>query len=160
SYGVIHPVTGLFFSKPDGAYPNAGTWAATDHETERARHWLPCVDLPNARPTLNFLLRAKQEYTILANGELVKEEVHDDGTKTAHWELKQRCPSYITCFAIGDFTRCDDGEHNGKPIAYFAERNWKPEDLKRSFGRTGAMLDWMTRKLDDPYPFPKYYQFR
>lgn len=158
-YRVVKPVTGLFFSSPDKDYPKAGTWAATDHETERARHWLPCIDLPNVRPTLSFHLTALKDYTILANGELVKEEAHEDGTKTSHWELKQRCPSYITCFAVGDFTRCDDGEHNGKPIAYFAERNWKPEDLKRSFGRTGAMLDWMTRKLDDPYPFPKYYQF-
>jgi len=158
-YKVVKPVTGLFFSNPSKEYPNAGTWAATDHETERARHWLPCIDLPNARPTLTFHLTGDAKHTILANGALIKEEAHEDGTKTAHWELKQRCPSYITCFAIGDFTRCDDGEHKGKPIAYFAERKWKPEDLKRTFGRTGAMLDWMTRKLDDAYPFPKYYQF-
>jgi aminopeptidase N len=157
-YKVIKPVTGLFFSNPSKEYPNAGTWAATDHETERARHWLPCIDLPNVRPTLSFHLTSDSKHTILANGALVKEETHGD-KKTAHWELRQRCPSYITCFAAGDFTRCDDGEHKGKPIAYFAERKWKPEDLKRTFGRTGAMLDWMTKKLDDPFPFPKYFQF-
>lgn len=158
-YRVHKPVTGLFFSTPDNEYPNGGTWAATDHETERARHWLPCIDLPQVRPTLSFHLTALKNYTILANGELVKEEEHEDGTKTSHWELKTGCPSYITCFALGDFTRCDDGEHKGKPIAYFSERKWKPEDLKRTFGRTGAMLDWMTAKLDDDYPFPKYFQF-
>ncbi|MCA8912015.1 MAG: M1 family metallopeptidase, partial [Planctomycetes bacterium] len=158
-YKVVKPVSGLFFSSPSKEYPDAGTWAATDHETERARHWLPCIDLPNARPTLSFHLTASKDYTILANGELVKEEEHEDGTKTAHWELKQRCPSYITCFALGDFTRCDDGEHKGKPIAYFAEKSRGADDLKRSFGRTGAMLDWMTAKLDDEYPFPKYFQF-
>ena len=158
-YKVVKPVTGLFFSHPDKDYPDAGTWAATDHETERARHWLPCVDLPVVRPTLSFHLTADKHFTILANGALIKEEEHEDGTKTAHWELKQRCPSYITCFAIGDFTRCDDGEHKGKPIAYFAEKFWKPEDLKRTFGRTGVMLDWMTKKLGNEYPFPKYYQF-
>ncbi|MBZ0137500.1 MAG: hypothetical protein K8I27_14125 [Planctomycetes bacterium] len=158
-YRVHKPVTGLFFSTPDKDYPKAGTWAATDHETERARHWLPCIDLPQVRPSLSFHLTARQDYTILANGGLVKEEEHEDGTKTAHWELKTGCPSYITCFALGDFTRCDDGEHKGKPIAYFSERKWKPEDLKRTFGRTGVMLDWMTAKLDDEYPFPKYFQF-
>ncbi|MCA8944710.1 MAG: hypothetical protein KDB29_00635, partial [Planctomycetes bacterium] len=158
-YKVEKPVTGLFFSNPTKEYPNAGTWAATDHETERARHWLPCIDLPNVRPTLSFHLTADKSFTILANGELVKEEEHDDGTKTAHWELKQRCPSYLTCFALGDFTRCDDGEHNGKPIAYFSSREFSAEDLKRTFGRTGSMLDWITKKLDDPFPFPKYFQF-
>lgn len=158
-YRVEKPVTGLFFSKPSKEYPDAGTWAATDHETERARHWLPTVDLPNVRPTLNFHLRANKDFTILANGALTKEDEHDDGTKTAHWELKTGCPSYITCFAIGDFTRADDGEHNGKPIAYFAESSKPTEDLKRTFGRTGKMLEWMTAKLDSKYPFPKYYQF-
>ncbi|MEZ5993556.1 MAG: M1 family aminopeptidase [Planctomycetota bacterium] len=158
-YKVEKPVTGLFFSNPTKEYPDAGTWAATDHETERARHWLPCIDLPNVRPTLSFHLTADKSFTILANGELVKEEEHDDGTKTAHWELKQRCPSYLTCFALGDFTRCDDGEHNGKPIAYFSSREFSAEDLKRTFGRTGSMLDWITKKLDDPFPFPKYFQF-
>ncbi|MCB9895276.1 MAG: hypothetical protein H6839_12560 [Planctomycetes bacterium] len=158
-YKVVKPVTGLFFSAPGKEYPNAGTWAATDHETERARHWLPCIDLPNVRTTLSFHLTALKSYSILANGALVKEEEHEDGTKTAHYELKQRCPSYLVCFALGDFTRCDDGEHKGKPIAYFAEKSRSAEDLKRSFGRTGMMLDWMTRKLDDEFPFPKYFQF-
>jgi aminopeptidase N len=159
TYKVKRPVNGLHFSGPDDAYPDAPEWAATDHETERARHWLPCIDHPNVRPTLAFHLRADKRYTILANGELVKEEKHDDGTKTAHWRLEQGCPSYITCFAIGDFVRCDDGEHNGKPIAYFASKEWTAEDLKRTFGRTGAMLDWMTKKLDSEYPYPKYFQF-
>ena len=44
------------------------------------------------------------------------------------------------------------------PIAYFAPRAFSEDNLRRSFGRTGRMLDWMTRKLDMPFPFPKYYQ--
>jgi aminopeptidase N len=159
TYRVSKPVTGLFFSGPDKTYPKAPRWAATDHETERARHWLPCVDLPNARPSLSFHLRAEKDFTILANGALLREEDHGDGTKTAHWELKQGCPSYITCFALGDFTRCDDGDHKGKPIAYFSSREFTAADLKRTFGRTGRMLDWMTAKLDSEFPYPKYFQF-
>lgn len=158
-YSVTEPASGLFFSKPDAQYPDAARYAATDHETERARHWLPTVDLPNVRCTLEFRLRALAELTILANGELKGEELHDDGTKTATWVLDYPCPSYIICFAIGDFTRADDGEFDGKPIAYFGARDKTPEDLMRSFGRTKPMLEWMVKKLDQPFPFPKYYQF-
>ncbi len=159
SYRVVKPASGLFFSKPTDAYPDAPWFAATDHETERARHWLPCVDLPSVRTTLELRLRANSRFTVLANGKLLEETDHGDGTKTACWRLEQRCPSYLVCFAIGDFVRYDDGEFQGIPVAYFATRRFTPEHLQRTFGRTKDMLAWMTDKLALPFPFPKYYQF-
>lgn len=158
-YRVERPVTGLFFSKPTPEMPDEPWFAATDHETERARHWLPCLDLPNVRARLDFHLRAETRFTILANGGLVGETDHGDGTKTAHYRLEQRCPSYLTCFAIGAFTRCDDGQHAGRPIAYFGTTEFTPAHLARSFGRTPKMLDWLTTKLGTPFPYPKYFQF-
>ncbi|MBI2894853.1 MAG: hypothetical protein HYY06_14960 [Deltaproteobacteria bacterium] len=158
-YRVVRPVTGLFFSKPTPALPDEPWFAGTDHETERARHWLPCVDLPNVRTRLDFFLRAESRFTILANGALVGETDHGDGTRTAHYGLDQRCPSYLTCFAIGMFTRHDDGEHGGRPIAYFSSTEFEPAHLARSFGRTPKMLDWLTTKLGTPFPYPKYFQF-
>jgi len=159
SYRVEKPTSGLYFSKPDDAYPDAPRWAATDHETERARHWLSCIDLPNARPRVDFHLTAKSHFTILANGEKTGETENGDGTKTAHWRLDYPCPSYLTCFAIGNFVRADDGEFDGKPIAYFATAPLTEDDLRRSFGRTGEMLAWMSAKLGMAFPFPKYFQF-
>ena len=40
-YTVVEPASGLFFSKPTDLFPDAAWFAATDNETERARHWLP-----------------------------------------------------------------------------------------------------------------------
>ena len=59
TYRVVEPVDGLFFSQANESYPDQTWYAATDHETERARHWLPCIDLPNVRTTLEFQLRAE-----------------------------------------------------------------------------------------------------
>lgn len=159
SYRVERPVSGLYFSKPEAGREHDAWYAATDHETERARHWLPCIDLPSARPRLDFELRAESRFTILANGALLSETDHGDGWKTAHYRLEQRCPSYLTCFAIGDFVRKDDGDHDGKPIAYFATKAFEPEHLARSFGRTPKMLAWLTQKLGCALPYPKYFQF-
>ncbi len=158
-YRVEKPVSGLFFMKPSAEEPAKALYAATDHETELARHWLPTIDLPNVRTTLEFKLTAKDNLTILANGYLVSEAKNADGTKTAHWKLDQRCPSYLLCFAIGDFVRLDDGDFEGLPVAYFACKDFRPDDLKRSFGRTKEMLGWMSSKLRVKFPFPKYYQF-
>lgn len=158
-YGVEKPASGLFFMNPTLDDPEKARYAATDHETERARHWLPCVDLPNVRTTLDFRLTSKNNYTILANGALIQEVDHGDGTKTAYWRLDQRCPSYLICFAIGEFIRKDHEGHGGIPIASFACGDFSPEDLERTFGKTAKMLDWMTKRLGTSYPYPKYYQF-
>jgi len=163
AYRVDNPVAGLYFSRPDQAYPDQPWYVSSDHETERARYWLPCIDLPNVRTALDFYLRAEDRFTILANGYLVEEETHTDGTKTAHWKLEQLCPSYLICVAIGDFVRAEDGafEKDGRsvPVAYFGTPEHSTEDLLRTFGRTKPMLAWMTKKLDMPFPYPKYYQY-
>lgn len=159
-YRVREPRTGLMFSGAAGTDdPDRPLFAATDHETERARFWLPTVDLPAVRPTLSFHIRADARFTILANGRLERIETHDDGTHTAHWELEQPCPSYLTCFAIGEFAEWRD-DTGIVPIAAYAPRSlYGADDLRRSFDRTKAMLDWMPEKLGVPFPYPKYYQF-
>ncbi|MEO8084132.1 MAG: M1 family metallopeptidase [Ardenticatenales bacterium] len=163
-YRVASPIAGMFFSHPTDAVPDAPMFVVTDHETERARYWLPCIDQPNARTRLDIRITADARFTILANGGLVDETMNvdangvSDGTKSAHWRLDFPCPSYLLCFAVGDFVRCDDGEVDGVPIAYFTTAPATPDDLRRSFGRTGAMLRWLNGRLGTPYPFPKYYQ--
>jgi aminopeptidase N len=162
-YEVVRPVSGLFFSAPSEHAPHAPRFAATDHETERARHWLPTIDLPSVRPTLAFHLRAAADLSILANGVLRGEDSHDDGTKTAHWELEHPCPSYLTCFVIGELVECDDGDHlgdgSGVPLAYYSSEAHGVDHLSRTFGGTAEIMRWMTDKLGTPFPFPKYYQF-
>ncbi len=97
AYRIVAPTAGLYFSMPDESYPNQPSYMVSDHETERARHWLPCIDYPNVRTTLDLRLRADARFTILANGYLVDENDQGDGTKTAHWRLEQPCPSYLIC---------------------------------------------------------------
>jgi len=158
SYRVEKPITGALFGGPTPASPKAGRFVLTDNETERARHWLPCVDQPSVRPTLSFHLRADAALTILANGRLVSEETHDDGTKTAHWELEQGCPSYLTCFAVGEFVKLDQGEYEARPVAAFGLAPHDEATLERSFGPTMEMLPWLEERLGVKFPFPKYFQ--
>ncbi len=159
SYKVERPISGMFFMKPTAEYPSRPFYVATDHETERARYWLACVDQPNVRTTLNWELTALERFHILANGAFVSEKKNADGTKTVVWKLDRRCPSYLVCFAVGDFISYDDGEIDGIPCKYFTSADFVPEDLKISFGKTKDMLKWMPKKLGYPFPYPKYYQF-
>jgi aminopeptidase N len=159
-YRVQAPVSGLVFSVPDDLYPDRCRYVATDNETERARYWLPCIDLPSVRTTFDLRITAPEELTILAAGTEQECVGHGDGRATAHWVLDYPCPSYLICIAVGDFCRFDDESVEGVPIAYFGPRKgYSPEDLRRSFGRTPEMMRWLTKQVGAPFPFSKYYQF-
>lgn len=152
NYRVAQPQTGLYFATVNGS-----VLAATDNESERARHWLACVDLPSVRPTLSFHITTESHLTVLAPGTLQGEDLAGP-RKTAHWRLDEPCPSYLTCFAVGDFVRVDHGEVKGVPLASFASRAFSADDVERSFGATADIMKWMTTRLDHPFPYPKYYQ--
>ena len=67
----------------------------------RARYWLPCVDFPQVRQSLEFLLTSEESHTLVANG-VLQSEVTKNGRKTAHWKLDFACPSYLACIAAGE----------------------------------------------------------
>ncbi|MCZ6786304.1 MAG: M1 family metallopeptidase [Planctomycetota bacterium] len=158
SYRVTNPISGMTFSSPDAHYTDRPLFVYTDHETERARYWLPCVDYPTVRTTFDFYLTAPADYTILANGTLEEETDNGDGTKSAHWKLDFPCPSYLCCFAAGRFVRYDDDDADGIPVSYFAAAPFTPDHLKLSFDRTPGMLRWIQKRLGVKFPFKKYYQ--
>ncbi|KAI0557728.1 Peptidase M1 [Gracilaria domingensis] len=159
SYQVVDPVDGLLFSRE-----NEGHWVVSDHETERARYWLPVVDHPSVRTTLSFKLRtpAEEKLTALANGELVSEEI-EGPEKVSQWEMRQITPSYLICVAIGRFVTASGGEQHGKPIKFFGVKGgrhpYTEEDLAFTFGRTKEMIIFMENKVQFELPWPKYYQF-
>lgn len=156
-YAIEKPISGLRFARPDQQRPEFPYYAMTDNETERARYWFPCVDFPTVRSKMDFHLTASDHLTILANGALISEKLKD-GLKTAHWQLDYPCPSYLACFAIGDFSVFEDKSLDGMPIAYYADKSYTPEQLQRTFEPTRKMLVWMQKKLGMAFPYPKYYQ--
>jgi aminopeptidase N len=162
-WSVERPVSGLVGPTADWDAV-AGPFLATDHETQRARYWLPCIDHPSVRPKLDVAVTVPSEHHALSAGALVDDTDNGDGTHTVRWRLTERCPIYLTCVATGAFSEADGGVHttaDGRtvPVAFFAPLPFTSEDLQRTFGPTREMLDWMTGFLDSTFPYPKYYQF-
>ena len=105
-YKVTSPTAGLYFSGSNDKIK----WCGSDHETERARHWFPCIDYPNVRTSLKWELTSSENYTILANGKFISETNNGDGTKTSIWDHNHRCPSYLAAIAIGELSEFKDRE--------------------------------------------------
>ncbi|MCA8939741.1 MAG: hypothetical protein KDB07_08040, partial [Planctomycetes bacterium] len=159
TYRVNDPVSGLYFSRPSVDRPDLQWFCGSDHETERARFWIPCVDLPAVRTSLDMRITAEARFRALSNGFEVSQRDNGDGTATTHWRLDQRCPSYLIAVCIGELVEWQGEDYEGVAIAAFTTKDHSAASLERSFGRTKAMLQWMTKHLDMPYPYPKYYQY-
>lgn len=157
-YKVERPVSGMIFSGFENDEPGKPVYALTDHETERARYWLACVDYPAVVQTLSFKLIAPEHMTALANGRLQREEKLEGGKLASHWKLNNTCPSYLICLAVGEFERVDDESVNDMPISYFAVKGTPSSNIMRAFDQTPSMVKWIQKKLDSPFPWPKYYQ--
>ena len=103
-------------------------------------------------------MTAPSSYVALANGAHVATKVNANGTSTTHYSLQFPCPSYLICFAVGEFIEVDDGVCEGMPLKYFAPKGTDPKDVFRAFDKTRSMILWMTKKLGVKFPWPKYYQ--
>ena len=159
SYLSEKSIGGLYFMHPKKDNLTEEEWVVTDHETERARYWLPCIDHPSVRTPIDFHITAESSYTILANGALISEVSNEDGTKTAHWKLEKKCPSYLICFAVGNFVSYKDETVDSCAIEYYApEPRTSPEHLALSFKQTPAIMKWMKKRLGVPFPYDKYFQ--
>eukprot|EP01104_Vermistella_antarctica_P014635 TRINITY_DN4640_c0_g1_i1.p1 TRINITY_DN4640_c0_g1~~TRINITY_DN4640_c0_g1_i1.p1 ORF type:complete len:869 (-),score=231.85 TRINITY_DN4640_c0_g1_i1:2242-4827(-) len=159
-YTVSNPISGLLFMTPDEEYPQRDLFVVSDHETERARYWLACVDFPSVRPTYRFHITSAKDHEIVANGVLEGEDDVDGGRKTAHWFLDYPCPSYICCFAVGNLYTLPHEASDLTNIQYLAPKGVDAAHLMRSFGKTPEIMRWMQDKLGVPFPLAKIKYFQ
>jgi aminopeptidase N len=148
-YTVQSPICGANFGS---------NYMGTDHETSRARYWLPCIDHSASRTSIDLFVTHHSEHTCLGPGTHIHSNLKEEGWSETHWKFEGLCPVYLFCILVGDLNKWDGGEWNGKPIAAFAPKPISVEDIERAFSPTAALLDFMTEKLG-PLPWSKYYQF-
>lgn len=156
---VVRPSAGLYFvgSMPDRTQlPYVGLW--TDHETERARYWLPCLDHPAVRTTVTLALETDLDVTHIGCGLKASDASGDFGRRT-QWRLDEPCPAYLLCFAAGHLAHHGFTGHDGLSLDVFGFEPTTAQALGRSFEGTADMMSWMTKRLGVEFPYPKYWQF-
>ncbi|MCX6226887.1 MAG: M1 family metallopeptidase [Bacteroidia bacterium] len=78
-----------------------------DNWPDRARNWLPCVDHPYDKATVEFIVAAPEKYTVVGNGYLAG-EYPETGTlpvrrKVTHWKEDVPVPTKVMVFGAADF---------------------------------------------------------
>jgi aminopeptidase N len=151
------PRMGLYFVRPDEAYPEKPWQIWSQGEMEENHHWFPCYDFPNDQMTSEMIATVPEGQMVISNGELLEvRQNRGEGTVTYHWRENVPHVSYLISVIVGEFLEVRD-DWQGIPVSYYVEP--KHEDLvERSFSKTPDMMDFFARRIGIPYPYEKYAQ--
>ncbi|MBV9080269.1 MAG: HEAT repeat domain-containing protein [Elusimicrobia bacterium] len=157
AYEVTRPKLGLYFIKPNRAYPDRPTQVWTQGEDEYARYWFPCHDAPHERTTTEVIATVPDGFTAVSNGRLLKTS-RNRRNRTATFHYRQDIPhaTYLVTLTVGRFSQIND-RWRKVPIQYFCEKG-READTRRAFGKTPKMMDFFSNFTGAPYPYAKYAQ--
>jgi aminopeptidase N len=154
---ACRPRKGLFFVKPDDAYPRKPRQIWSQGETEDAHWWFPCCDTPQQKMTTELRATVKENCFALSNGTLAEvRENPAEQTRTYHWRQEQPHPAYLMTVVVGEYTHIQ--EHlDGLPVDYYLYSD-RQEEGRRLFANTPRMIEFFAARFGHPYPYPKYAQ--
>jgi aminopeptidase N len=154
-YRVVRPKLGLYFIRPDRAYPRRPIQVWSQCQDEYARYWFPCHDAPHEKATTELAATVPADFVAVSNGRLVGRR-RRRGRVTWHWRIATPHSPYLVTLAVGRFRELRD-RWRGIPITYYCERG-READLRRAFGTTPRAMAFFSRVTGLRYPYEKYAQ--
>ena len=119
------PADGLIISR--NKFGNRTFFA--DHWPDRASSYLPVVDHPSDKATVDFLITAPSHYEVVASGYLVEESDLPGGLKLTHWREDVPVPVKVMTFGAADFAVQLAGKVSDIPVWTWVY----PENRKEGF---------------------------
>lgn len=124
-----------------------------DNWPNRAHNWLPCVDDPSDKATLDFYILAPNHYTVVANGALQKGQKLPFHMKMTHWKESEPIAPKIMVIGVADFAVDHPGDTMGVPVWNYVYQQNKEEGF-RSYAVALQILPFYITHIG-PYPFEK-----
>lgn len=146
---------GLYFINTDRKIKGKPVQIWTQGETESNSRWLPTIDKPNSRTTIQLELTVPSAYATLSNGARISSM--DNGIhRTDIWKTDEPIQVYAIMFAIGDFSVAKDS-WEGKEVNYYVEPAYAPY-ARKMFQHTPEMIGFFSRVTGVSFPWNKYSQ--
>jgi aminopeptidase N len=154
---TARPTRGLYFTRPDSAYPRRPRQIWTQGEDMDNHFWFPCYDFPNDRVTSEVLITVDEPLVAVSNGALVGvQEDRRARTRTYHWKQQKPHVSYLIMLAAGEYAVLK--EQAGRlPLEYYVYP-WHVDDARICFERTADMIAFFNKTIGFAYPWEKYAQ--
>ncbi|MBT6006738.1 MAG: M1 family metallopeptidase [Prolixibacteraceae bacterium] len=88
-----------------------------DNWPDRAKHWLPTIDHPSDKASLEFRVFAPEHYKVVSNGYLLKETTLKKGVKLTHWKETIPIPTKLMVIGVARFEVKFIGIFNSIPVS-------------------------------------------
>jgi aminopeptidase N len=142
------PKDGLILTKDEDGKPVA----IGDNWPDRVHHWIPVLDHPSAKATINFNITAPAGQEVVANGRLDHVETTASGQRTWTYSEGVPIPPYCMIIGVGQFARLD-GPQTPTQISYYVPRSERELAVK-GFLPAMPSVEFFTEKVA-PYPYEK-----
>ncbi|MCB0549824.1 MAG: M1 family metallopeptidase [Phaeodactylibacter sp.] len=124
-----------------------------DNWPNRAHHWLPCIDHPSDKASVDFIVTAPDHYQVVANGIQIEETNLDDETKLTHWREDVPLPMKVAVFGAARFGVQLAGEVEGIPVTSWVYRQDR-EAGYYDYSLATGVLQFFIGHIG-PYPYRK-----
>ncbi|TWR28518.1 M1 family metallopeptidase [Mucilaginibacter achroorhodeus] len=124
-----------------------------DNWPNRAHNWLPCVDAPADKASLEFDVTAPAKYTVVANGLKIAEQQLPGGNKLTRWKETARLPAKVMVIGVAEFAVDKVASPDNVPVSTYVF----PEDQEvgfRSYAVAAEILPWFAKRIGT-FPYKK-----
>ena len=129
------PADGLILTDDKDGRPSA----TGDNWPNRVHHWIPSLDHPSAKATVNFNVTAPARTHVVANGHLSSRRANANATQTWTFTETAPMPPYCMVVAVGEFAEIKPGlmlPTKLPPVAYYVP----PSEQKFALDGFGAAI--------------------
>jgi aminopeptidase N len=99
-----------------------------DNWPNRAHHWLPVVDHPSDKASVEFIVHAPSHYGVVANGSKLNEQ-KEKGWTTTHWKTTRPIPTKLMVIGVSPFAVEKQTSNSGVPVSSWVY----PQNQKEGF---------------------------
>ncbi|HEX6179942.1 MAG TPA: M1 family aminopeptidase [Chitinophagaceae bacterium] len=124
-----------------------------DNWPDRAKNWLPCVDDPADKASVEFLVTAPLQYQVVSNGVQVEETNLPNNNKLTHWKEEQPLATKIMVIGVAEFAVQYVGDTMNVPIYSWVY----PRDRDKAFydyAQAKEILPYFIKNIG-PFPYRK-----
>ncbi|HEU4576002.1 MAG TPA: M1 family metallopeptidase [Chitinophagaceae bacterium] len=143
------PADGLIISK--NKYGHRTFFA--DNWPNRGHNWMPCVDDPADKASVEFIITAPQHYQVVANGIQVEETNLNSTQKLTHWQEDVPVATKVMVIGAADFAVNLSGTVDCIPVYSWVY----PEDRDKGFYDYAQAVEILRYYIDHigPYGYKK-----
>ncbi len=143
------PADGLIISK--NKYGHRTFFS--DNWPNRAHNWIPCVDDPADKATVEFIITAPSHYQVISNGIQIEESSLADNKKLTHWKEDVPLPAKVMVIGVADFAVNYAGDINCVPVSSWVFPENKTEGFY-DYAPAKEILTWYMNYIG-PYAYKK-----